>query len=167
MSIYTDENKTIEINLTAEPRHEAHDTINSIWGGVDFIIEETDRQIWLEMKNWNAKDIEEERRDEVRASFLSKMASNEYQNYLRGKFWGTCSFLTLTGMPPNAPILYVLLLEPTPKDSILRENMMKNMRSKLPPNGVTARPWRHSISVVVVDVDEWNSRFPQYPARLL
>jgi hypothetical protein len=177
MSLYTESG--IEIDLTNATAHEKHDAINTIWGGVDFVIEEAnqggvdfiigeiDRQIWLEMKSWSPRVIPPHRRGGQRRSYLSKMKSKEFPKSLREKFLGTCSFLTLTGNPPNAPILYVLLLESAPTDTALRVHMMTRLRSLIPTRGVTARPWSHTISVVVVDVAEWNSRFPQYPARLL
>ncbi|WP_394794990.1 hypothetical protein [Armatimonas sp.] len=165
MSVYQESG--IELDLSATPQHEKHDTINTVLGGVDFQIIEPTGQLWLEMKSWSPNVIPTHRRGGQRRSYLSKMRSGKFGRELREKFLGTCTFLTLTGAPPAAPILYVLLLESTPADSALRSHMMTRMRSMLPRSGSRARAWMHTIEVVVVDTTEWNARFPSYPARLL
>jgi hypothetical protein len=165
MSIYTESG--IEIDLTNTPTHEKHDAINTVWAGVDFVIDETNRQVWLEMKSWSSRVISPHRRGGQRRSYLSKMRGGKFPKELREKLLGTCSFLTLTGNPPSAPLLYILLLESAPTDTALRVHMMTRLRGLVPTRGVSARPWQHPISVIVVDVAEWNVRFPQYPARLL
>jgi hypothetical protein len=164
MSLYTESG--IEIDLTAAQSYETHENYY-IWSGVDCVIHEEFRQVWLELKNWNAKEIEDERRDAVRDDFLAKMRSDTFPKKLLDKFLGTCSFLTLTGTPPNAPISYVLLFECPPIDTALRGHLMTRIGRLVVPMARPERPWSHAISVVVVDVTEWNSRFPQYPARLL
>jgi hypothetical protein len=164
MSLYTESG--IEVDLTAAQSHETHENYY-IWSGVDSVIIEEFQQVWLELKNWNAKEIEDERRDAVRDDFLAKMRSDTYPQKLLDKFLGTCSFLTLTGTPPNAPISYVLLFECPPIDTALRSHLMTRIGRLVLPKERPERPWSHAISVIVVDVAEWNVRFPQYPARLL
>jgi hypothetical protein len=164
MSIYVESG--IEINLTAAQSCETHENYY-IWSGVDCIIIEEFQQIWLELKNWNAQEIEDERRDAVRNDFLTKMQSDTYPKKLLDKFLGTCSFLTLTGTPPNAPISYVLLFECPPIDNALRSHLMTRIERLVMPEEIAERPWSHPISVMVVDITRWNSLFDQYPARLL
>ena len=165
MSVYQESG--IALDLSAAPWHEKHDAINSVLGGVDFQIIEPTGQLWLELKSWSFNVIPAHRRGGQRRSYLSKMRSGKFGRDLREKFLGTCTFLTLTGASPNEPIVYVVLLESTPADSALRSHMMTRMRSLLPRTGPKTRPWQNSIEVAVVDVSEWNARFPSYPAQLL
>lgn len=46
------EESKISFDFSAALRWTKHDRINTVFPGVDFIIEEPDRQIWLEVKNW-------------------------------------------------------------------------------------------------------------------
>ena len=149
MSVYQESG--IELDLSAAPWHEKHDSVNTVLGGVDFQIIEPEGQLWLELKSWSFNVIPSHRRGGQRRSYLSKMRGRKFQLELREKFLGTCTFLTLTGAPPAA----------------LRSHMMTRMRSLLPRSGSRIRPWKNLVEVIVVDVAEWNARFSHYPASLL
>ncbi len=154
----------IEFDFTAAVRHSKHDAINRYWPGVDFILEEVHRSIWLEVKNWEPASLPPRRRGGQRKSFLSKMRSSRFfTETLRAKFLGTTAFLTLSGVHPPSEILYVILLESPRLDSALMLHATTRMRGLLPARG----PWSVAIGVVVVNLAHWNVNFAIYPARLI
>lgn len=166
MSVYRESG--IDLDLTAATAHEKHDAVNRVFGGVDFVIEATGQSIWLEMKSWSPSRFFPRKRGGQRRSFLAKMGSGKFVGELRGKFLGTCSFLTLTGSAPSGKIVYALLLESDPGDAALRSHLMTRMRGQLPTHGPANRPWAAGtkVYVAVLDVNEWNARYAEFPASL-
>lgn len=154
----------IEIDFTPAVSVVKHDLLNSVWPGVDYIIDDGAQEIWLEIKNWEPTGMSAKRRGGQRWSFLCKMRSKTFfREELRGKFLGTTSFLCYTGTPPIRPVLYVVLLESPRFDPVLMPHVNDRMRGLLRPHVA----WRPPIAVAVLNVSEWNSRFPHYPARTL
>ncbi len=137
---------------------------NSVWPGVDFCIEEGPEWIWLEIKNWDPAHIPAKDRGGSRWSFICKMKSKAYAKEMRNKFLGTTAFLAWKGIFPLAPTRFILLFEPPrPLDSALMVTFQSRVRSQVPDLTFWAQP----IFVAVLDLAEWNRRYPQYPARLL
>jgi hypothetical protein len=163
----------IDLDLTAATAHEKHDAVNRVFGGVDFVIDTGGatlfpESLWLEMKSWSPSRFVPRKRGGQRRSFLAKVGSGKFTGEFRGKFLGTCSFLTLTGAPPTGKIVYAMLLESDPGDSALRSHLMARMRGQLPTRGPANRPWSAGteIHVAVLDVNEWNARYAEFPATL-
>jgi len=153
----------IEFDFSAALSCTKHDAENRIWDGVDFLIEEPKRWIWLEVKNWEPSTLLPRERGGVRRSFLSKMKSRTYfTDVLRAKFIGTSAYLALTNQHPAKDIVYVVLLESPRFDSALKLQATQRMRSLIPRR----RPWFVKVGVAVVDLAEWNSRFSEYPAAV-
>ena len=136
-----------------------HDAANTVFDGVDFVIKEAERRIWLEVKNWEGASLPARRRGGQRRSFLAKLNSKAYfTQTLRAKFVGTCAYLALTDNPPREPILYVALLESPRMDSALMLHATMRLR------GLVRRDrWRYTVNAVVLNVAEWNERFPDFP----
>lgn len=137
---------------------------NSIWPGVDFCIEEASEWIWLEVKSWDPMHIPAKDRGGLRWSFMCKMKSKVYAKEIREKFLGTTAYLTWRDIFPLAPIRYILLFQPPhPLDAALLSTFQTRVGSQIP----NLSRWAQPIFVAVLDVDEWNLRYPDYPARLL
>jgi len=95
----------IEFDFSAALSCSKHDAVNRVWPGVDFVVEEPARWIWLEVKNWEPAALPPRRRGGQRRSFLSKMRSSTFfSEVLRAKFIGTSAFLALTNQHPNKDI---------------------------------------------------------------
>jgi hypothetical protein len=166
MSVYQESG--IEFDFSHALSHTKHDSTNSIWDGVDFLLEESRRWIWLEVKNWEPSNLPPRRRGAVRRSFLAKMqAKNGFFQKLRTKFLGTIAFLALTGNVPNKAILYVILLKTPKLDSALKLHALNHMRFLIPPRRSRHALWTIAIDMIVVDLADWNRQFPDYPARTL
>ena len=154
----------LSFDFSAAALCDKHDTTNTVFPGVDFIVEETGRQIWLEVKNWEGASVPARRRGGQRRAFLARMKSKTYfSDVLRTKFIGTCAYMTLTNTPPTKEILFIALLESPRIDSALLSHVNTRLR------GLIARPriWHLPISAVVVNLAEWQARFPQYPTDRL
>ena len=100
----------------------------------------------------------------MRWSFICKMKSKSFTKEMRDKFLGTTAFLTWRGIFPPAPTRFVLLFQPPrPLDSALLVTFQTRIKSQIPNLSL----WQEPIYVAVLDLAEWNRRYPQYPARLL
>lgn len=154
----------IEFDFSSALSGAKHDVVNRIWDGVDFLVEETTRWIWLEVKNGEPSVLPPRRRGGQRRAFLSKMKSKRFfTEELRAKFIGTSAFLALTNQHPAKNIVYVALLESPRFDSALKLHATTRMRGLIPRRG----PWFVNVEVAVVDLADWNNRFPGYPASIL
>lgn len=151
-----------------------HDATNKVFPGVDFILQETDRQIWLEVKNWEGSSIPARRRGGQRRSFLAKLSGNVFfKETLRAKFIGTCAYLALTDRAVQGDILYIALLESPHMDAALMLRATERLRSLVYRTGV----WHYTdadgeripirVNAVVLNLPEWNTRFPEYPATAI
>ena len=167
MSVYTESG--IAFDFSAAVSHQKHDAplVNQVWEGVDFIIEEPDRWIWLEVKNWEPSTMLPRERSGARRTFLAKMrpVNGFFTQVLRAKFVGTVAFLCLTGAAPTKKVLYVMLLESPKLDSAMKTRAGDIMRSQIPKKGPLNVPWRIRVSVLVLSLADWQSTFVQYPAQ--
>lgn len=119
--------------------------------------------MWLEVKNWEGASVPARRRGGQRRSFLAKITSNAYySDTLRAKFIGTLAYLTLTNRSPTKPILYVVLLE-APRMTLAYKSFAQSRLRSL----IQRSSWHVPVTTLVVDLAEWQARFPQYPARAL
>lgn len=125
---------------------------NTVWPGVDFRIEDSDGEIWIEVKNW--------RGTKGKRNYLSKMKSRSFAEEMRAKFLGTTAFLAWNGNFRKALLHYALLFESHPKaDPCLLGPFNDLLRSQLPiPN-------RLEIKVFVMNLEKWNETYPEYPAK--
>jgi len=137
---------------------------NSVWPGVDFCIEEPPDWMWLEVKSWDPTRIAARDRGGSRWAFICKMKSKLFIKEVWEKFSGTTAFLAWTGAFNPAPTRFILLFQPPHRlDSALLGAFQSRLKSQMPTQG----RWTHPIYVAILDVAEWNRRYPQYPARLL
>jgi hypothetical protein len=154
----------IEFDFSAALSCSKHDTVNRAWPGVDFLVEEPTRWIWLEVKNWEPSALPPRYRGGQRRSFLSKMKSKTFfTEVLRGKFLGTSAFLALTNQHPAKDIVYVVLLQSPRFDSALKLHAIDRMSKLIPRRG----PWFVNVGVAVVDLRDWNRLFSPYPATVI
>lgn len=158
MSVFEESDIRFDFGIVVPCRR--HDEANRIFPGVDFIIEEPARDLYLEIKNWEGSSMPARRRGGQRRSFLAKLRSREFfKNELRAKLTGTIAYLALTGNAPRRTILYIALLESPRMDSALMLHATDRLKS------LTERAtWHIPVNAAVMNLSEWNKRFPQYPA---
>ncbi len=166
MSVFIE--KRMEFDFTNAVSAVPHDNRaggqgNSVWPGVDFCLQDGPDWIWLEVKSWDPTNIAPKDRGGTRWSFICKMQSKSFAKEVRDKFLGTTAFLAWSGTFPLAPTRFILLFEPPrPLDAALLVTFQSRIKAQVPNN---AR-WQQPISVSVLDLSQWNNRFPDYPARL-
>lgn len=131
-----------------------HRDENNLWPGVDFRIEDAVGPLWLEVKNWRVSS---------RNSYSRAMQSKAFAREMREKFLGTVAFLA-SRKDPNAlpsPLTLVFLFQPPHgADRGLRGICHQLIRDQL---HTALTPL--NIAFAVVDIDVWNQRFPDFPAR--
>ncbi|HLO98080.1 MAG TPA: hypothetical protein VK171_05760, partial [Fimbriimonas sp.] len=117
------------------------------------------------VKSWDpAVILPPKRRGGAQRSFVSKMKSQPFADEMRGKFWGTTSYLSWTGSFQPSDVVFVLLLQPPrPVDKALLGTLQTRIRSLFPGTN----PWTHTLAVAVMDVTDWNASFPNYAARVI
>lgn len=139
---------------------------NTLWKGVDFRVEVPNQSLWIEVKSWDYKIIDPWRRGGQQRSFVSKMRSQQFGNEIRSKFYGTSAFLAWTNnFQPKDTVFVILFQPPRPLDKALLGTFMQQRIAPAFP--LRNAPWTHRVSCVVVDLDDWNSLYPEFPARIL
>ncbi len=167
MSVFIE--SRIEFDFTSAAAAVQHDKPapghgNSVRPGVDFCIEDGGEWIWLEVKSWDPTHILAKERGGSRWSFICKMKSKTFTKETREKFLGTTAFLTWRDIFPLAPTRFILLFQPPHTlDSALLVTFQSRVKSQIP----NLKVWQSPIFVAVLDLAEWNLRYPQYPAQLL
>lgn len=154
----------IAFDFSAAVWCEKHDQTNTVFPGIDFIIEEVDQQIWLEVKNWEGASVPLQRRGGQRRSFLAKIVSRAYFNdTLRAKFIGTAAYFAFTGRLPSKLVLYIVLLESPRMTADYKSLAQTRLRGLIE----RSRLWSVPVTTTVVTLADWQALFPQYPARAL
>lgn len=137
---------------------------NTFWAGIDFCIEDISNEvIWLEVKSWNPARIDAVRRGGSQRSFVAKMRSESFGLEMRSKFRGTSAFFGWRGDSLPTKVRYIAILEP-PRliDAALMGTLTDRLKNLKPPKSLS---WRSRIDVSVLNLSEWNQRFPEYPAH--
>ncbi len=127
---------------------------NSLWPGIDFRVLDHVGWIWLEVKNWRVSAHNE---------YPRKMKSETFAREMREKFLGTDAFLA-SKRDPDAlprPLMLIFLFQPQHgADPALKGAAQQLIRNQI-HNALTPL----NIKFAVLDVADWNRKFPDYPAR--
>ena len=159
-AIFTDENQTCQIDVSSAIW--ATDKLNKIFTmvkdsilfDVDFIIEEHDRLLFVEIENANFVGVEKPEdfnpRDQKR---LQKVAHKYFDSfhYARG--------LNKTFKQK----IYIYLVEFLNDDSVLRKKLRIQLKDRLPFKLQELFSERMIDDILVLNFDEWNEQFPQFP----
>lgn len=139
---------------------------NTLWKGVDFRVELAHESIWVEVKNWANTAIPEKHTERQKDDFKEKMESESFRSEVRTKFLGTTAFLAWTkNFEPKSTIYIVVLKPPIPLDPAMLSTLTQRQFASFFPR--KRAPWESSLSGIVIDLTEWNRRFPEFPARIV
>jgi hypothetical protein len=58
-------------------------------------------------------------------------------------------------------------LESPKLDPALRLHANDRMKQLIPSHGPRNQPWRHGVTVAVMNTEDWNRLYPEYPARAI
>ena len=159
-AIFTDENQTCQIDVSSAIW--ATDQLNKIFSvvkdgvlfDVDFIIEEHERLLFVEIKNANFFGVKNPEafnpNDQKR---LRKIAHKYFDSfhYVRG--------LNKTFKQK----IYIYLVEFLNDDSVMRKSLRIKLKDRLPFKLQELFSERMIDDILVLNFDEWNEQFPQFP----
>lgn len=130
------------------------------WAAIDFRCEtDAGDQMWIEVKSFDLKRFPARLRGGKQREFVGKIRSGSLAEEIRGKFLGTAAYLGLTGELEAKPILFVAIIVP-PRDvdkallGALDQRLSRFIQPRL--------PWIARPTLAVMDLQEWNQRFPEY-----
>ncbi len=148
-------------------RHDALDNGdgNNVWPGIDIRVEIPGRHLWIEVKSWNIPDLQDETlKTRISKDFQSKLATKKMEKFrddIFGKFLGTTSFLSWSGIGIPENVTYIILLQPpTRSGSALLGPFQTRLREHF-KNAVSTK-WGRRIKYQVMDVDAFRKAFPDY-----
>ena len=155
--IYMDENKKYQIDLTAASwstgrLHDLYKTIGNELSDVDWIAE-TDSEVFLiEYKN---------------TSFAGKNDKNKFYTKMWKKYYGSTFFML--SRKNKKPINFVCIVEPAIMDSVQRKRATASIKKRLPY--VLQNDSDIFVPLIndcyILSIKEWNSKYPNFPLKLL
>ena len=127
---------------------------------VDFIVEEADRVLFIEIKDPDDPNAEEARRKK----FVHKFLSGDLDKDLKYKYRDTFLYQWASG-GVNKPIHYWVIVafhKLTEADLSARTD---DLRRKLPLHGPPTGKWNRPIvaGCMVFNIDTWNRHQPRFP----
>jgi len=143
---------------------------HNIWRGVDFRVMETSREVWVEVKSWKFKamqDRTERKRSQgdYNQKFL-KNKVNEFRDEIITKFLGTTSYLAWSQIGVPSRVYYIVFLEPPNRGSqALIGPFQDRVRNEF--KNVQTLSWGRRIQYKVVNLAEFQREFPNYPVTWL
>ncbi len=124
--------------------------------GVDFIIELSDKYVFIEVKDPSQSGSTDERRDKFKNKVTSGILLSEIVQKYRDTFlyrWAENKV--------DKPIHYICLIT---LESPLVLHLMKQLKQQL-PEGKAGPRWKQGIvsSCIVVNIENWNQQFTKWP----
>ena len=127
---------------------------------VDFIVEEADRVLFIEIKDPDDPNAEETRRKE----FVRKFLSGGLDNDLKYKYRDTFLYQWASGSV-GKPIFYWVIIAMDKLTEAVLSTRTDDLRRKLPLNGPPSGEWKQPIvaGCMVFNIDTWNRHLPRFP----
>lgn len=167
--ILWDENRNAKFDFTGaidvfEP-HELANLYSDYLSDVDFVVEEEEKLICLEYKNANLLNAEKPQ------VFYQKLVEEKFWNKMTKKFYGTMFLVWACNKnPADKPVQYVLLIENNPAmDGALKKKVIMKMKGQLPFIYRDRNEIRRTVidEFLLIDLKEWEERYPQYPIYVM
>ena len=127
---------------------------------VDFIVEEADRILFIEIKDPDDPNAEETRRKE----FVHKFLSGDLDNDLKYKYRDTFLYQWASG-GVNQPIYYWVIVALHTLTEAELSARTDDLKRKLPLRGPLSGKWKQPIvaDCMVFNIDTWNRHLPHFP----
>lgn len=168
MNIYEEPPFSFDFSLAKQcARHDkpSPEDGNTFWPGVDFRIIESNREVWIEVKSWKCKSLQNRtERKRIQSDFDKKFVNkdiDEFRDAIVSKFLGTTCYLAWSGIGVPNKVCYIIFLEPPNRGS----NPFLLTFARHLGNGfknAQARSWGRRIQVKVVNMTEFQRELP-YP----
>ena len=127
---------------------------------VDFIVEEADRVLFIEIKDPDDPNAEEARREE----FVQKFLSGRLDKVLKYKYRDTFLYQWASG-GINKPIYYWVIVALHRLTEVELSARTDDLKRKLPLKGPSSGRWKRSIAAgcMVFNIATWNRHQPRFP----
>ena len=127
---------------------------------VDFIVEEADRVLFIEIKDPDDPNAEETRRKE----FVHKFFSGSLDNDLKYKYRDTFLYRWASG-GVDKPIYYWVIVALHKLTEVELSSRTDDLRRKLPLHGPPTGKWNRPIvaDCMVFNIATWNRHQPRFP----
>ena len=166
-AVFTDENQSWEFDFSkaiwaTDQLHENYKTIkDSILHDVDFIIEDTNQLLFVECKNANFKGVT------CPKSF--KPLQRDSIHLVARKYYDSIHFVKGLGKGKTKKFIYVYVVEAHNGSATERKGIRNRLRDRLPFKLQKNCKFEDAMihDVYVLSIDEWNKKYPQYPAARL
>ena len=163
-NIFRDENGHAEFDFSkADNVIELHEKYKRTpLSDVDFIIENADKIIFVEYKNSNIPDASKPE------AFEEKLKDDQHYIKIARKYYDSIIYLMACENPK--PFEYIYILEADIADIVNRKMIAAKIKRKLPfelQQEDTEIKRELIRDFHVVNIDEWNHKFPDYQIRLI
>ena len=162
MTTVTEGNLQITFPGSASVRRfddEASHGLSHCMKAVDFIVDESDRVLFIELKDPEHPDA----RDDARGEFIASFLSGNLDKDLQYKFRDTWLYEWASGNI-DKPIYYCVIVaveKLTDADLLVRTD---NLNRKLPLQGPPTTTWTPIVTgCIVFNIRTWNKCLPRFP----
>ena len=127
---------------------------------VDFIVEESDRVLFLEFKDPDHPAAQPKNREAFLKSFLSGEKDDDLVRKYRDSF-----LYRWAEQASEKPIHYLVLIAAHSLDEALLLARTDDLKRRLPVEGPASGAWQRQIvaGCGVFNLETWNKHLPQYP----
>lgn len=127
---------------------------------VDFIVEEDDRVLFIELKD---PDHSQARKAD-RKKFIESFHSGALDEDLKYKYRDTFLYQWASGSV-GKPIFYWIIIAMDKLTEAALSTRTDDLKRKLPLNGPPSGEWKQPIvaGCMVFNIDTWNRRQPRFP----
>lgn len=162
--IFTDENESWKFDFSTalwatDQLHAVYTTIkDSILHDVDFIVEEEQSLLFIECKNANFKDAQY-------PNSFHPIKSDSIQNVAR-KYYDSIHFVKGIGKNQDKKLIYIYIVESRSGSVTERKGIRNRLKDRLPFKLQKKYEFQERMidDVHVLNIEEWNQKYPQYPA---
>ena len=166
MTVFTEGNLQLTVNCAVSARKfdGISHGLSHCMKGVDFIIELTDRYLYIEFKDPQAPSASEQ----DAAKYLASFQKGQIDEAFKYKYRDSYLYEWASGRA-DKPIDYLVLIAlDTLKTPMLRHRR-RELQRKLPVLGPEKQPWNQPFvrSCAVFNLETWNRNFPDYPVSRL
>lgn len=133
---------------------------------IDFILEDEDLYLFLEIKDLDNHNIPGEYKEKNISQFLSQ----DLTTMLLKKFDDSLFYQSMEEGIPNKKFLYVVLfcLTHPSFDRLVHFTTLRDSIFMKKPSLKGGRTgWKKGFDIIFLNIEQWNSAFPQYPVLRL
>lgn len=165
--IFTDENKTWQFDFSSAiwATDQLHDIFQCVKDGVlcdvDFVVEDEYNLYFIECKNSNFAGVTK--------PDAHKMNNGEIWRKLARKYWDSLHYIQRIKQNKSKNKIYVCIIESRSGGTTDRKKLRLKLRDRLPFNLQIREEFDGKLisDVEVVNLDEWNEKYKNFPALRL